>query len=134
MTKSKNVIEKLPMPKFVNTSTVVNNNSTIPTNKITGRVLWFIPPKGIGCIQSDNLNYFVHYNDIIKMPGYKKLQTGDKVIFIPQNTNQKNMKALEVELIFRQPRYVPIQAVRDLANSSVKGNSFLSNSVLDELF
>jgi CspA family cold shock protein len=45
-----------------------------------GIVKWFNVERGIGFIQSDYKDYFIHYSDI-KMEGFKVIDKGDKVLF-----------------------------------------------------
>ncbi len=46
-----------------------------------GIVKFFDNEKGYGFINSDNVDYFVHFSNIISDEDYKKLSEGDKVSF-----------------------------------------------------
>lgn len=46
-----------------------------------GIVKFFDNEKGYGFINSDNVDYFVHFSNIISDEEYKKLSEGDQVCF-----------------------------------------------------
>ncbi len=48
---------------------------------LRGIVRWFDERKGIGFIDTDDEEYFVHYRSI-KMSGFKTLKEGQKVVFM----------------------------------------------------
>ena len=63
----------------------------------TGTVKWFNSSKGYGFIERENgSDIFVHYQDIAS-EGYRNLNEGDKVQFVPAE-GQKGPKATEVTI------------------------------------
>lgn len=48
-----------------------------------GVVKFFDNKKGYGFINSDGVDYFVHFSSIISDENYKKLSEGDRVSFNP---------------------------------------------------
>lgn len=64
-----------------------------------GTCKWF--SKGYGFIDHNGQDVFVHFKDI-DMPGYKKLDEGDGVMF-DIITDSKGMKAINVRVLTPTP-------------------------------
>lgn len=63
--------------------------------RIFGTVKWWKEEKGYGFIQGDdNESYFIHYKNI-KEKGIKNLYRGQRVNFIPENTD-KGLSAIKL--------------------------------------
>lgn len=64
-----------------------------------GIVKFFDNEKGYGFINSDNVDYFVHFSNIISDEDYKKLSEGDKVSFeiIDQSRGPSAINVQKVE-------------------------------------
>lgn len=63
--------------------------------RIFGTVKWWKEEKGYGFIQGDdNESYFIHYKNI-KEKGIKNLYRGQRVNFIPENTD-KGLTAIKL--------------------------------------
>ncbi len=60
-----------------------------------GIVKWFDERKGYGFIQHDKKDYFVHYNEI-QVDGFKTLEEGQSVKFIPENDDKGRPNATHV--------------------------------------
>lgn len=67
------------------------------SNKIQGTVKWFSNEKGFGFITAGDKEYFAHFSAILS-DGYKALENGAKVIFIPKQ-GPKGMQAADIEMI-----------------------------------
>lgn len=64
----------------------------------SGTVKWFNASKGYGFISSeDGQEYFVHYSEI-NSTGYRTLQEGQQVEFVPVN-GEKGLQAHEVSVL-----------------------------------
>lgn len=66
------------------------------SDKKNGVVKWFNNAKGFGFIFYDDKEYFVHFKSIV-MDGYKTLQEGMEVLFVPQQS-ERGPCATEVEV------------------------------------
>jgi len=60
-----------------------------------GTVKWFNDQKGYGFIDSNGLDYFVHFKEI-QSDGFKSLKEGDKVRFSPE----KGAKGLVAKSVY----------------------------------
>lgn len=65
----------------------------------SGEVKFFNASKGWGFIRSHDEDYFCHFRNIVA-EGYKSLDAGDKVEFVPK-AGAKHPEATEVRLIQR---------------------------------
>ncbi len=65
---------------------------------INGVVKWFDSAKGFGFIENDGKDYFVHFKEI-KSEGFKTLNEGDKVSFVPDKSPKGDI-AKNVCIIF----------------------------------
>lgn len=66
------------------------------SNEIRGTVKWFDARRGYGFISDvDGVDCYVHYSDI-NMEGFRKLKTGQEVIFLPQEDDLGRRVAREV--------------------------------------
>ncbi len=54
---------------------------------MNGRVKWFSSGKGYGFIESDGRDYFIHFREI-QIEGFKTLDEGDKVSFVPSKSSK----------------------------------------------
>lgn len=52
---------------------------------VNGIVSWFNTEKGYGFVSSDGRDHFIHFKEI-NMPGFKSLEKGDKVSFVPSKS------------------------------------------------
>ena len=70
--------------------------------KNLGTVEWFDNKRGYGFIKMDddpeNLEYFVHFSNIISEGSYKTLKDGEKVKFDLEETD-KGVQAINVESV-----------------------------------
>ncbi|MCG8381365.1 MAG: cold-shock protein [Gammaproteobacteria bacterium] len=70
--------------------------------KLTGVVKWFDCAKGYGFIQQEGEeDVFVHFKSI-SGDGYKKLDKGQQVTFVPVK-GEKGLQAAEVEVLELEP-------------------------------
>ena len=71
-------------------------------NYIEGKVKWWNTEKGYGFIVTpDQKEYFVHYNDIL-FDGFKDLNSGDIVNFVPivkLVKNEEKLVAINVSIV-----------------------------------
>lgn len=67
------------------------------TEKTQGTVKWFDDGKGYGFIESQGVDYFVHFKEI-QGSGFKSLSEGATVKFKP-GKGQKGPQAEEVEIV-----------------------------------
>lgn len=65
-------------------------------NEMRGTVKWFDARRGYGFIcDTDGVDCYVHYSDI-NMGGFRKLKTGQEVIFLPREDETGRRVAREV--------------------------------------
>lgn len=65
-------------------------------NKMRGTVKWFDARRGYGFIcDTDGVDCYVHYSDI-EMDGFRKLKTGQDVIFLSREDETGRRVAREV--------------------------------------
>lgn len=65
-------------------------------NEMRGTVKWFDARRGYGFIcDTDGVDCYVHYSDI-NMEGFRKLKTGQEVIFLPREDETGRRVAREV--------------------------------------
>lgn len=62
----------------------------------TGKVKWFNDAKGFGFIESNGMDYFVHFKEI-QSNGFKSLKEGDPVSFIASKS-PKGQVATQVQV------------------------------------
>ncbi len=67
------------------------------SDRAQGKVKWFNEGKGFGFIESNGVDYFVHFS-AIKGNGFKTLPEGATVTF-KASTGQKGPQAEEVEVV-----------------------------------
>lgn len=67
------------------------------SDKIQGNVKWFNEGKGIGFIESNGKEYFVHFS-AIQSNGFKTLAEGAAVMF-KASKGQKGLQAEEVVVV-----------------------------------
>lgn len=64
-----------------------------------GKVKWFDTRKGYGFItDEDGVNWHVHFSNIV-MKGFKKLRSGQKVTFVPDEDDYGRTTAKEVTVV-----------------------------------
>ena len=66
------------------------------SDKVRGTVKWFNESKGFGFIESNGVDYFVHFS-AIQSSGFKTLAEGASVLFKPAK-GQKGPQAEDVEI------------------------------------
>lgn len=62
-----------------------------------GVVRWFNVAKGFGFIESQGIDYFVHFK-AIQSNGFKELKDGQQVTFVPE-AGQKGPMATQVSVV-----------------------------------
>lgn len=76
---------------------VLDQDGVLVADRVIGAVLWFREEKGYGFVLFDQVEYFIHFTEILA-DGFRTLRPGQKVRFTPA-TGERGLHCKDLEVV-----------------------------------